>query len=1070
MVRSRAVTAVLFSIIASYSLAASADVTGTWSGGASLNAVCEYNDMQGHPIRVPFSGNVTVTLNLLQTGGSVSGTLEIDNFPDTNATCQVTGTLPPIIGPLTGTISGSNFSATATLPGDRGPNALPISATVNGSSMAFTVTESGAPIVNGTLTQTSTQPPASGLTGTYAGTYNAAIVPCGNPPAIPFSGVMTAGLIQAGTAITGSLTISVDKTDICPGSRTVVDIGPTTNLLTAQINGSSISGVVYGTKGEANPLTATVSGNTITGTAGQTPGPYITFTITRSSTGTPGPAILSFTVGPSTINGGDSSTLSWSVINANSVSIDNGIGTQNPSGSATVSPKQTTTYTLTATGPNGTAQGTTTITVLGAGARVVVGTLPSGILQAVGTSGATDSFTLSNVGTSAASVTLTQSGNSFSISPTSFTLEPGSSQVVTLTANNQQAGTYDGTITVSNGITVPVHLLVAAPPTAPVAPQATTPRSDFSLPAGQNPTGSISFKNNGTGTLQGIAVSDVPWITPQTGPITIAPGQTVQVSFSIDRSKRPDSAALVGGRAGKISLVYLTNASSKGVIALGGTPTGTVSVTIVDVVKPDVAAGSPPPLQSGEVAVFVAGLRTANRFNGDLLLSSRSNSASISDLRMFLTVGGNPTQVSALPSFASNVAVAFPAVIKNVFGITGLGGSLQMRSSETSNIAFSAVLSSNVANPAIASITALPILRSDRSIGPGERLVLAGAENSQSSTDAINTSVWVQEVSGNAGHVSFEYRDANGGIVGTDSGAVPAFTSVIGDAPAGARSVIVTNDSSSQARFAGYALVSADGSGDGWVLVDPAKQWGSASGALIMPMFAAGSQADLYVTNGSTAPVSVTIDVSSANRHHAVRSAGGGAQPAPQASTIAPMTTSRMTFTPANGFVRINTASGSVSATGRLTTSINGTSIGSSLPAVPTSAALGNGQGKRFTGIDDSSAKTIAAATPATYRTTLMLIETAGQSATVRVTLRYTFIAGETVSSQGVSSREFAVSPNQVLMIPDLARAIIGSQRDSFGDLRNIQVDVDVIDGSGKVLGFLEAIDNASGDIAVRAE
>ena len=115
-------------------------------------------------------------------------------------------------------------------------------------------------------------------------------------------------------------------------------------------------------------------------------------------------------------------------------------------------------------------------------------------------------------------------------------------------------------------------------------------------------------------------------------------------------------------------------------------------------------------------------------------------------------------------------------------------------------------------------------------------------------------------------------------------------------------------------------------------------------------------------------------------------------------------------------------------------------------------------------------AKTIAAATPATYRSTLMLIETAGQGASVRVTLRYTFVAGSTVSSQAVSSKDFALGPNQVLTIADLARAIIGSQRDAFGDLRNMQVDIDVTDGSGKVLPFMKSIDNASGDIAVRAE
>jgi hypothetical protein len=39
-----------------------------------------------------------------------------------------------------------------------------------------------------------------------------------------------------------------------------------------------------------------------------------------------------------------------------------------------------------------------------------------------------------------------------------------------------------------------------------------------------------------------------------------------------------------------------------------------------------------------------------------------------------------------------------------------------------------------------------------------------------------------------------------------------------------------------------------------------------------------------------------------------------------------------------------------------------------------------------------------------------------------------------------------------------------------YGDLRNIQLDVSAISGSGKVLPFLEQIDNASGDVTVRSQ
>ena len=60
-----------------------------------------------------------------------------------------------------------------------------------------------------------------------------------------------------------------------------------------------------------------------------------------------------FKADPSAIGHGESSTLSWSISNATSASIDNGVGSVSATGgSKTVSPAETTTYTLTAKGGN----------------------------------------------------------------------------------------------------------------------------------------------------------------------------------------------------------------------------------------------------------------------------------------------------------------------------------------------------------------------------------------------------------------------------------------------------------------------------------------------------------------------------------------------------------------------------------------------------------------------------------------------------------------------------------------------------------------------------------------------
>jgi hypothetical protein len=99
--------------------------------------------------------------------------------------------------------------------------------------------------------------------------------------------------------------------------------------------------------------------------------PNQTTTYTLTAVGSSGPAktksvtvyvsnvgktctINSFTANPSSITSGQSSTLSWSTSNCNSVSMDS--SEISPVGSRTVWPNQTTTYTLTASGSSGSVQ------------------------------------------------------------------------------------------------------------------------------------------------------------------------------------------------------------------------------------------------------------------------------------------------------------------------------------------------------------------------------------------------------------------------------------------------------------------------------------------------------------------------------------------------------------------------------------------------------------------------------------------------------------------------------------------------------------------------------------------
>ena len=84
----------------------------------------------------------------------------------------------------------------------------------------------------------------------------------------------------------------------------------------------------------------------------------LTLTVTE-----PPPNIGTFNLSPTQIQRGQSSTLSWSVGNADTVTIDQGIGSVDANGSVQVSPDDTTTYTITAQNAIGTVQDSITLIV-----------------------------------------------------------------------------------------------------------------------------------------------------------------------------------------------------------------------------------------------------------------------------------------------------------------------------------------------------------------------------------------------------------------------------------------------------------------------------------------------------------------------------------------------------------------------------------------------------------------------------------------------------------------------------------------------------------------------------------
>jgi PKD repeat protein len=165
-----------------------------------------------------------------------------------------------------------------------------------------------------------------------------------------------------------------------PSKQVIVTVGAAAPTATFSAAPTSI------TAGQSSTLTWTSSNATsisidngvgsqsLNGSVGVTPASTTTYTLTATGPGgtttktatvtvtQPAPTI-SFSATPNNIASGQSSTLVWNTTNATSVTIDNGVGSKPVSGSTTVSPTATTTYTLTATGPGGTLTSQAQVTV-----------------------------------------------------------------------------------------------------------------------------------------------------------------------------------------------------------------------------------------------------------------------------------------------------------------------------------------------------------------------------------------------------------------------------------------------------------------------------------------------------------------------------------------------------------------------------------------------------------------------------------------------------------------------------------------------------------------------------------
>ncbi|MCI5149459.1 MAG: carboxypeptidase regulatory-like domain-containing protein [Candidatus Electrothrix sp. MAN1_4] len=247
----------------------------------------------------------------------------------------------------------------------------------------------------------------------------------------------------AGTTPTPTVAITADPLSIVAGDTSTLS-WTSTNVGSVSID-NDIGMVDFNGSVSVTPTETTAYTITATGAGG---------IVSKSVTVTvlPLPAVT-IAAEPAAIPKGDSSVLSWTSINADSVSINNGIGTVDLNGSVSVSPSVTTTYTITATGAGGTVSESTTVTVH---------PLPTVSLSADPTSipaGTSSQLVWSS--TNAHSVNITPDVGSISVNGTA-TVSPSETTTYMITATGP-GGTVTDTVTVEVVPAGPTITIAAAP-------------------------------------------------------------------------------------------------------------------------------------------------------------------------------------------------------------------------------------------------------------------------------------------------------------------------------------------------------------------------------------------------------------------------------------------------------------------------------------------------------------------------------------------------------------------------------------------------------------------------------
>lgn len=1072
----RSKTVVPVVLILLFASAASAQLTSieTWGGSYGVTFQCN---------GTPINDAGTMYVLLVRKSDGDLFLLSLSDVSVIESDCSVSSKVN-VAGGGGVTISGNTITSTEN-------SSLTFTATIDGTNMTGMISEED---LTGSFDLQRMSTEIGPLTGEYAGTYTLG-APCSGGGRAELQGNLAVSLFHGSMRVAG---ISMyDLPGIDTEGCTAGVFGPLTIPLAGTVTGSSFEGYIgselflsFSGTAVDSMLSGTITSQVVT--SGESTG---TFTLTRTS-GAPPPTIESFLASPTVTRPGQPVVLLWSTSNATSVTIDPGLGSQLPDGAVTVTPAATTTYTLSATGESGTATRQVTVAVIDT-PEVVLTALPQPMVQGTGAAGATTEFVLTNLGGTASSVSLGRQGDFFTQSPESFTLEPGQSQRVMITGLAQNTGSFHGFSMPSgpgipSGLVVPVELLSVPAPTGPTAAEPEMVRVDVIGAFGSNPTGTATFRNTGQAKIQGILTSTVPWLIPESGLIEIEPGETVTVSFAIERGNRPANAEL-GSVEGKLLLVFRSGASGKNAAPRDGAATSSSLVTVVDTSSPPVEEAAIPQLGAGEVALFVPGAGHVQGGSGlffsDISLINLSGQQTLNNIDLYYTptTPGASSLKTSLGGLAAGTPVALADVVRTVFGSESTLGSLQIRAPNIGQLAVNAniLLRTRDENERTFGNT-IPALRSDRSVAAGGSFYLTGLKR----TSTSHTNLFIQETSGGVITVDLAYYDEAGTKLGERTGVQVGPFQLVGlfesDAnpvlPLGAVSAVITSRGESTGRFAAYATPVDRVSGDSWSLVDWNTQSAfSGDEEMVIPVAGAlrgannlNFRTDVAVINREGTEGSGIlryIPRPEENLPPMDRTITLGAQ---QSAVLEDVTTTLFGLDPTNftlGFMKFLPQSGSMTVTSRnfATQGEDPGTFGTGVATEASASSLRLGDVRRIGGIRDSAEDAIGAGVPGTFRSNFGLMETSGVApVTVRVTVHFSYSTGSLAVSRGTASKEYTLQPNQFIQRSRVSREILGPSRDDYGDFDNLQVDFAVVGGNGAAAMWVSSVENDTGDSILR--